>query len=222
MSEPGARIDVLVHEVRSPVAALVAIADALEEAAGAQRVELVRLALDACSAIQRIVVDSVSWSVRPAEVDVGALVRDVVTSRALAGVRVESDVEPELPLVEGDAVRLRQALENLLENALVHGAGARVVVGARSKRAGAAPEPAPSAVELWVADFGPGIAQEDLDRIFRPGTRLDRRRPGAGLGLALVERIALAHGGTVSVVSRVGEGATFSLALPVATRHPET
>lgn len=206
VSEP-ARIDVLVHEVRSPVAALAAIAAAVEEDDGPVRVELVRLALDACTAIQRIVADMVAWSVQPVPVDVGALVRDVVASRALVGLLLESDVERDLPIVEGDPVRLRQALENLVENAIVHGGGARIVVGARS---------AGNGVELSVTDFGPGIAPESLDRIFRAGTRLDPTRPGAGLGLAIVERIATAHGGEASAESRAGEGATFTLALPAA------
>lgn len=71
---------------------------------------------------------------------------------------------------------------------------------------------------LWVRDSGPGIPPEDQDRIFQRFSRAQdgaRRAGTAGLGLAIVRAIALAHGGRVAVDSTPGAGATFTIALPV-------
>ena len=71
-----------------------------------------------------------------------------------------------------------------------------------------------------VADHGPGIAGEDAGRVFERFYRTDgsrsRSRGGVGLGLSIVAAVAEAHGGTVSVESEPGEGATFRIALPLA------
>jgi signal transduction histidine kinase len=206
VTAPGSdRIAVLVHEVRSSVAALAAIAEALSDADDASaRVELTRLALGACAAIERIVSDISVASVRPEPVDIGALVRDVVGARVVAGGHVGVDVEADLPLVEADPIRIRQALDNLVANALVHGGGRDLVVGAIRSVGG---------VSLTVADEGPGIALVDLERIFDRGVRLDETKPGSGLGLAVTRAIVEAHGGTIEVDSTVGQGTVFTITL---------
>lgn len=211
------RIAILVHEVRSPVAALTAIAASARETSRVGRAELVRLCLDACASIERLVRDVTVTSVRVAHVDVGALVRDAVHTRELAGVAVKVEAPHALPPVVGDAVRLRQAVDNLLENAVVHAAGSGPV--SVTVRATA------TAVTVAVADGGPGIPPGDLARIFDPGVRLDPGRRGAGLGLAIAKAIIEAHGGSLTVDSSPGRGATFTINLPRRDDgggHPET
>ncbi|HUG64161.1 MAG TPA: HAMP domain-containing sensor histidine kinase [Gaiellaceae bacterium] len=212
----GDRVAILVHEVRSPVAALAAVAEAMSGSPGDSpgHHELVRLAVGACAAIERIVTDIAVASVRPVLVDVGALVHDVVTSRAIGGANVEAHVEASLPLVDGDPVRLRQALDNLIVNALMHGDAAETV-DVRATRT-------PTGVALSVGDAGQGISPEDLGRIFEPGVRLDESRPGSGLGLALTRAIVTAHGGSLDVDSSPSLGSTFTIRLPAAPAHPET
>lgn len=202
------RLAVIVHEVRSPVAALSAIAETFVEAgqAAPDRFELARLALAACRDLERVVVDAVTASVRREPVAPARLVRDVAATAALGGARIETAVEPGLPLVSGDPVRLRQALGNLVTNALVHSGADEVVIGARSEG---------GAVALFVSDSGIGIPEAQHDRIFGAGERLDSGRPGSGLGLAVVQAIAEAHGGRLEVRSAAGEGATFTLFLPL-------
>lgn len=203
------RLAVLVHELRSPVAALSAIARTLSDrsAQATERDELVRLALGACRGLERIGLDVVATSVRREALDPGALVRDVVATARIRGVEVVAEVEGSLPSVWGDPVRLRQALDNLVANALVHsGTDAAVAVSAATGDDGV--------VLLSVADSGVGIPEHEQERIFDTGTRLDPNRPGSGLGLALVRAIAEAHGGRLSVVSAPGAGATFTIALP--------
>lgn len=214
MTDPE-RIAVLVHEVRSPVAALVAIAEAVREQSASARPELVRLSLDACAAIERLVTDITVASLRPSVVDVGVVVRDAVLARSLTGAQVRVDVESPVPSVHADPVRLRQALDNLLTNATVHAAGSGVVdVAVRSTSI---------AVVVSVTDRGRGIPPEELDRIFDHGVRLDATRGGAGLGLAITRAIVDAHNGGLTVESPPGGGATFTITLPRPDdRHPDT
>lgn len=223
-SDPGARnlirspqdrVSVLVHEVRSPVAALVAVAGALRETTDhVSRSELARLAIGACLAIERIVSDIAVASVRTVATDVGGIVRDAAAASRVGGAVVHDRIDADLPLVDADAIRLRQALDNLLVNAVLHaGTDDPIVVHARRSSTGG--------VAVSVEDAGAGIDAEALERIFEPGVRLAEERPGSGLGLALSRAIAEAHGGRLTVVSLPGGGTTFTIELP-ATGHPAT
>jgi two-component system, OmpR family, sensor kinase len=115
-------------------------------------------------------------------------------------------------LVLGDRDRLKQLVLNLVQNALTHTPpGSHVVLSLHADG---------NAALVSVADDGPGIAPEALDRVFERFYRADKSRSrsngGTGLGLAIVEWIATAHGGSVSVDSTVGRGTTFTARLPLA------
>jgi two-component system sensor histidine kinase BaeS len=201
------RVSVLVHEVRSPVAALAAVAEALRDTTDrSARAELVGLAVSACAAIERIVSDLAVASVRTVPLDPGQLVREIVATNVVAGMHIDEQIDPVLPVVDADPVRLRQALDNLLANALVH-AGDDPAIVVRAARSSA------DGIALSVTDFGGGIPEDELERIFVRGVRLDEGRPGSGLGLALSRAIVEAHGGTLSVVSTLGQGTTFTIEL---------
>jgi len=139
-----------------------------------------------------------------------------------AGCAVEVDVAPDLPLVEGDRVALRSALQNLISNAVKYGGDGRWLrVAARLGTAGAAGSRAGAgSVAFSVEDRGLGIAADDRKRIFEPFYRgreaVARQIQGSGLGLTLVDRIARAHGGRVTATSEPGKGSTFTLVLPAA------
>ena len=202
------RIAILVHEVRSPVAALSAMAEALADGDtdAETRRELVRLVTLACRGVERVVMDVAVASIRAEPIDPERLVRDVVAGAVVRGARVELAVVGELPTIDADASRLRQALDNLIANALAHGPAD----GAVSVRAEAV-----DAVLMSVSDRGPGIPPDQLDRIFDVGVRLDPTSRGSGLGLPLARAIVEGHGGSLTVRSTSGEGATFVITLPL-------
>jgi two-component system OmpR family sensor kinase len=159
---------------------------------------------------------------RPIErrpVDLLTLAADAVQdARIIApGRRIELSVGSAAAfLVLGDEVRLRQVIGNLMSNALTHTPdGTPVTV-----RILAGPhEPVPSVV-LEVADEGAGLTPDQAERVFERFYRADQARTrtagGTGLGLAIVAALVAAHGGTVTLQTSPGQGATFRVTLPLA------
>ncbi|QQR74371.1 MAG: HAMP domain-containing histidine kinase [Holophagales bacterium] len=131
--------------------------------------------------------------------------------------RVEVDVPDTLPPLLGDPTALRQALANLIDNALKYG-GASRWIGVRARGGGGGSSS--SEITLAVSDRGLGIRKADLPRVFEPffrgGEATKAGIGGSGLGLAVVRGIVEAHGGRVTVESATGEGTTVSLHLPAA------
>ena len=151
--------------------------------------------------------------VAPAEIIDAAI--DTAVATAGGALTVQRDIAPDLPNVIGDATALRSAIQNLVANAAKYG-GADRWVGVRAEHAtGRRPE-----VVITVSDHGAGIPAADLPHIFEPFYRgsdaLAGQVHGNGLGLSLVRRIAIAHGGRVAVSSKPNAGTTFTLTLPVA------
>lgn len=199
------RMAVIAHELRSPVAALVAIAGEYASSDAATRPRLLSLAAAAAESIDRLLADAEVASLRLERLDAVQLAREVAETAALGGAAIVVDGDPGV-ILDGDRDRLRQALANLVANAVGHSpAGEAVYVTVR--RVG-------DLVALEVSDQGEGIAAADASRVFEPGVRLTDTRPGAGLGLAVVRSIAVAHGGSVELESSPGRGATFRLVLP--------
>lgn len=205
----SSRLAVLVHEVRSPVAALAAIAEAVSGPTldAPLRRDLVRLAGTACRSIERIVADAAMTALQRQDLDPAALVQEAASAWALGGARVEARAPAGLPTISGDPIRLRQALDNLISNALTHsGSDAAVVVEAAVAR---------DSMLLSVSDTGRGLPLADQERVLESGIRLDPESPGSGLGLGIVRAIVVAHAGSLSVDSMPGAGATFTIALPL-------
>jgi two-component system, OmpR family, sensor kinase len=116
--------------------------------------------------------------------------------------------------LEADPVLVRRLIENLIDNAAKHSNGrGPVSVSVSLVASGAAP-----GVEVRIEDRGEGVAQADLARVFEPFFRVDTSRSrstgGVGLGLTLARRIAEAHGGSIRIESRLGEGTTATVWLP--------
>jgi signal transduction histidine kinase len=144
------------------------------------------------------------------DVDLAEIVRDSVAAAEIGQdeVRLSPELPTTLPRVRGDAERLRQLIDNLISNAVKYSdSGAEVHVRAEADD---------GQVVVCVRDTGPGIALEHQDQIFEKfGRASGSAKPGTGLGLFLARSFAEAHGGSLAVESRPGEGATFTLRLPV-------
>lgn len=137
-------------------------------------------------------------------------------------VTVHREIAPDLPMVIGDATALRSAVQNLVANAVKYGGRDRWV-GVRAQHVR---ERRHSEVRITVSDHGPGIPTADLPHIFEPFYRgadaIERQIQGNGLGLSLVRRIVVAHGGKVSVSTRPGAGTSFTITLPGAAPDTST
>lgn len=164
---------------------------------------------------------------RPLEqkpVDLLGIAQNVVAdARLVAPDRaIDLTVEPAIPpIVIGDEARLRQVVDNLMRNAMTHTpaeAAIRVRVTA---------DEASHTATVEVADDGPGMSDEDAAHVFERFYRADQSRTrgtdvtasksGSGLGLSIVAGLVAAHGGKVAVATRLGQGSTFRVELPLAT-----
>jgi two-component system phosphate regulon sensor histidine kinase PhoR len=219
------------HELRTPLAAVLGFIETLQGPAKndvVAREKFLGIMQQQASRMARLIDDLLSLSrielnshLTPnMQVDLAPLVRQVTDGlQTLArdrdvAIKVEAPEEPLIVL--GDRDELIRALENLVENALKYGAAGKhveVVLSRAQTRAGS-PE-----ARIAVRDHGPGIAPEHLPRLTERFYRVDvadsRSQGGTGLGLSLVKHVLVRHGGRVSIESVRGQGATFTMHLPL-------
>ena len=219
----NALLGAISHDVRTPLTALIALAESLqtlppEEHGNAARAivaqahelhALVSNLLDMARLESGIAGGAVNlrrdW--QSVEEVVGSAIRAARTS--LGGTVVQTALDPELPLVEFDAVLIERVLVNLLENAAKYGAPP-IVVGARAE---------PGTLVLTVRDHGPGLPAALLgheQKLFDKFTRgeTESATPGVGLGLAICKAVVSAHGGEIAAGNARDGGAEFTVTLP--------
>ena len=219
------------HELRTPLAALTGFIETLQGPARddpAARERFLGIMQAQAWRMARLIDDLLSLSrielrahQRPdTPVDLVPIVRQVADGlQTLArdrDVAVEITAPAEPLMVPGDRDELTRLFENLIENGLKYGAsGKRVEIAIAPDGKGEA--------RVSVRDHGPGIAAEHLprltERFYRADVGESRAQGGTGLGLALVKHILNRHHGRLSIDSKVGEGATFTVRLPM---HGET
>lgn len=143
----------------------------------------------------------------------------LATATGLIGdkpIKLKRDIPVKLPLVQGDSLRIRQVILNLLSNSAKFTDEGAITVGARDEGNGE--------VTLWISDTGIGIPPQDMDKIFeefRQGTSGRRKgRAGSGLGLAISRQLLNLMGGRIWAESTPGKGSTFYFTLPVYTPEP--
>lgn len=217
----SALLNSISHDLRIP---LVSIQGALSSLTEQQldldepsRMFLIENALDETDRLNRLVgnllqmtrLESGYLTVKKLPCDVEDLVATTVgsTSGRIARREVKTSLPPELPLVALDFVLIQQVLTNLLENAAKFSpeeAEIRLVVGLEQ-----------DCLFFEVHDKGPGIPEEDLDRVFKRFERLNQDTPGTGLGLSICKGLVEAHGGTISVRNDPLGGAIFRVEIPV-------
>lgn len=219
------------HELRTPLTAVKGYGEALAdgllsadaipdvgETIASEATRLNRLVNDLLDLARMGAVD---FHIDPANIDVSEVVDE--TGRVWAdrcarvGVRFAVEGTDDPLLVSGDAMRVRQILDNLLENALRVSPrdSSMLLIVHRSPELSGGPF-----VAIEVRDSGPGLTPDDLNVAFDPGALHERYRGvrpvGTGLGLALVARLAAAMGGSATVTSSVGDGTSFWVRLPLS------
>jgi two-component system OmpR family sensor kinase len=212
------------HELRTPLTSVRGLAEfSLQQGTDASHAELIRLMAliqQEAARMGRLVDDLLLLAQfdqdRPLErrpVDLSS-----IAVRAVVGARL---IQPDRPItlhadapvvVDGDAERLRQVLDNLIGNALQHTPRGTAVTVSVAQQAGQA--------QLTVRDSGPGLAADQASQVFERFYRTDRARTrargGTGLGLSIAAALTAAHAGTITVDTQPGRGAAFQVRLPLA------
>jgi len=232
MSEQRQRVEELrramvgdiAHEMRTPVTNIRGWLEAAEDGVVPLDAELVASLLEEALLLQHVIADLQDLAaadagelrLHPQEVEAAELLHAVVDAFGAAadsgGVALAVRAEP--VVVTADPIRLRQAVGNLVTNAIRHTpAGGRVTVAGRTDA---------GFLIIDVTDTGPGVPQEQralvFERFWRAEKSRSRQSGGSGLGLSIVRKLAEAHGGTASVTSVPGAGATFTLRIPLDPR----
>jgi signal transduction histidine kinase len=218
-------VSIVSHELQTPVSIIKGYAGTLARPDGPwSRDTVIRIAHtieEECDRLYRLIVDlldisriqagRVAMSIGPVDVpDLAESLAERSRPRSAAH-RFLTDFPREFPIIRGDREKLRQALGNLVDNAIKYSPnGGTITLGGRAER---------EHVVLYVRDQGIGIPKEEQARVFerfhRVDTRLSRTTQGVGLGLYITQVIAEAHGGQIWVESDgAGHGSTFYLRLP--------
>jgi signal transduction histidine kinase len=207
------------HELRSPLTAIAAVAQAARADAPEQSracfEAIARSALEASDVVTDLLTlarDPARRALQCEPVDLAAIVTIASrVTRPVADARnVRLDVAPGSAIIDGDERRLRELSVNLLDNAIRH---AHQGVRISSRQAG-------RLCEIVVEDDGDGIPETERERVFERFYRLAHDGKGTGLGLAIVRWIAYAHGGAVEIDRSSNGGARFVAAFPASPSHP--
>ncbi len=229
------------HELRTPLNAIIGFSQVLanrafgdlserqREHVGLIRASGARLLAMIDGVLEFARAETGRLDLEPTRFDFAPLAREVLAAVEAAArdkrIALGADIPPELPPVRADRAKLRLILLSLLSNAVKFTRdGGRVTLGALI-------EPGPDGgaraqLRIAVADTGIGIRREDQERIFRVFERVDaseaREQPGAGLGLALADRLVRLHGGRIRVESTgtAGEGSVFVVVIPLEPDGP--
>ena len=212
----------VVHELRNPLAAISGMAELLFRDMGDQDVRRNKVAhiLDEVSSLDETVGRFLAFA-RPFELKLKPVDLREVIDRALAlcsanfngkQVHITTSFDDDVKQVQGDSEKLAQAVVNLVNNAadaVDDGGTVRITVS--SDRCEDSQE---EETVFRITDDGPGIPEEERDKVFKPF--FTQKEDGTGLGLAIVHRIVTAHGGTINLEDGSERGATFKITLPAA------
>lgn len=201
------------HELRSPLTRMKLALEMLPEGAGRDQLgsDIRELEAMVSELLETARLESPNGSLERLPFELAPWLDELITRYRATGARVELAGEAPRVTIEGDPVRLRRALANVVDNAIKHSPESSAPVRIEARLAD-------DRVEIDVRDHGPGIPESERERIFEPFYRTDRSRVretgGYGLGLSLVRKILRAHGGEAEIVS-VSPGVIFRLKIPL-------
>ncbi|MBE0500227.1 MAG: sensor histidine kinase [Desulfuromonadales bacterium] len=209
----------MAHEIRNPLASIKGTAEILRDGMDRRdkKYEFAQILVREVDRLENVVRDFLSFA-RPdggvhEEVQISAALSDVLIltrQQALKSqVEIRYDCQTTLPLITGNFEHLKQAFLNFVLNALqVMPKGGVLTIQCEVNQ---------RILRIAFADTGPGIPKELQERVFNPF--YTTRQEGTGLGLAITHRIIDAHGGRIKLESQPGEGATFTVELPIDKRE---
>jgi len=209
----------LAHEIRNPLASIDGAANLIESPQTSEEMRKGSLAIihKEIQRLNRLLTNLLDFA-RPRKpefqpVDPSRLIDAIVNlaghSAEQKGINLRKIVPPSVPPIECDAEQMKQVILNLAINAIQAMTGpGEVLLSAK---------PSDSSVMISVRDQGPGIAEEDMDKIFNPF--FTTKEAGTGLGLSVVHQIVTQHGGVVNAEQNPEGGMTFSLVIPQQQRR---
>lgn len=226
-----AMVSDVAHELRTPLSNIRGWLEAAQDGLADPDPAFVSSLLEEAMQLQHIIgdlqdlaqADAGALRLHPEPVRIDELLGQVAAAHLAqaetAGVTLKVSLPDDVPALSADPVRLRQAVGNLVSNAVRHTPpGGAVTLSAHGRASGT--------VTVEVADTGSGIPAADLpcvfDRFWRAEKSRSRRTGGSGLGLAIVRKLAEAHGGSADAASTEGKGSVFTLKLPPAGPDPMT
>lgn len=226
----SALLDSIAHDFRTPLTSIKAATTSLlasENSDAAQKRELLTIVNEECDRLNRLVEEAAEMSrleagefeLHLAPTQIGEIIRAALAqcSTALAGRDVVVKVSPDLPAVQADMTRVKDALAHLIDNANIYSPKDQPITISAELNG--------DVVTTSVADRGPGIDDFEQGMIFDKFYRGKDQRylvRGTGMGLPIAKAILAAHKGTISVTSQLGRGSVFSFTLPVIRGARET
>jgi len=213
----------IAHELRTPLTVMQGRLEAMIDGVYTPDDRQIAQLLDETRLLARLVDDlrtlahteSGTLSLQKEDTDIRFLLEEVAAAfRAEAETKritVHSDIASNLPSVPVDPIRWREVMANLLSNAIRH--------SPQGSTAWLTAHALPDAIMVVVKDNGPGIAAEDLPHVFDRFYK-GRDTGGSGLGLTIARNLVIAHGATLTVESRTGEGTTMRVRLPLTATEP--
>jgi PAS domain S-box-containing protein len=219
-------ISTISHELKTPVAIIKGYAGTLTREDANWNPETIKQGLEVIedeadrltALIENLLTASRLQADRAMRLDMADVRLDELAARAVERLKSQSakhkfalDFPSDFPPVQGDETRLRQVIDNLLGNAIKYSPeGGKIEVGGVDRG---------SDVVVYVRDQGVGLTEADqehvFDRFYRVDSALSRKTQGTGLGLYLAKSIVEAHGGTIGVDSKPGQGSTFYFTIPL-------
>lgn len=210
------------HELRTPLTTILGYVDLLKEKGSSREIfntslEYLQSSSDRLLRLVNDLIDlsalkKAEFEIEPRSTDITALVREIAGLMSLKAQKFNISLDTLLPdslEINVDPIRIKQAVVNILDNAIKYSQGGKISVELKEE---------PNEISLIISDDGCGIPSEQLENIFEPFYRVDKARSrdigGNGLGLSITKEIIDKHGGSIAIESRQGRGTKVKILLP--------
>lgn len=221
-------IGMAAHDLRNPISIIMGYSEFILEEAGdrltAHNRKFMHIILNSSEYMLNMLndlldiarIESGKLNLNLQDIDPGKLIsKNVSLNRVIAGkkdIKINIEIFENLPLIKADPDKMEQVMNNLVSNAIKYSTpGTTITISAFGSNQG---------ITVAVKDQGLGIAENEIDKLFKPFSKLSGKSTGGekstGLGLSITKKIIMGHGGKIWVESQLGRGSTFCFSLPKA------